>query len=58
MKAPRPAWWIYIAGLIPLVLIGNKMRSSLGDLPSFAMLIGYLLLLRLVAEIVERKLRD
>lgn len=39
-------------GLIPLVLWQDALRSSLGDWLSFAMVIAYLLLLRLIGDSV------
>lgn len=41
-------------GLIPLTLLQDALRSSLGDWLSFAAVIAYLLLLRLIGDSVMR----
>ena len=41
-------------GLIPLALWQDALRSALGDWLSFAVVIAYLLLLRLIGDSVMR----
>jgi hypothetical protein len=54
MKRPSVSWIIFMLGLIPLALWQNALRSSLGDWLSFAAVIAYLLLLRLIGDSVMR----
>ena len=54
MKRPSASWIIFMLGLIPLALWQDALRSSLGDWLSFAVVIAYLLLLRLIGDSVMR----
>lgn len=47
MKKYLPAF-VYLAGMIPLGMWQNSVRLALGDWGSFAAVIGYLLVLRLL----------
>lgn len=58
MKAPRTAWWVYVIGLVPLALFSKPLRAALGDWWAFAAVVVYLLLLRLLAEVIERRLNQ
>ena len=58
MTKPRIAVWVFIAGLIPLAFATPLLRTSLGDWLAFAVAIGYLAILRLLWEFVERKVRS
>jgi hypothetical protein len=57
MKRPGVSWIIFLLGLIPLALWQDALRSSLGDWLSFAVLVVYLLLLRLIGDGVMRALQ-
>ena len=57
MTAPRVAWWIFLAGLVPLAFATQSLRAFLGDWLSFGLAIIYLILLRVGGELLERKLR-
>jgi hypothetical protein len=61
MKSPRPAYWVYLLGVGALGLVvgmyEKELRSTLGDWLPFGVVILYLLLLRLLGEYVERRLR-
>jgi hypothetical protein len=57
MRVPRLAWWIFFIGLVPFMFATDPLRASLGDWLSFAVAIAYLVLLRLTAELIERKYR-
>ena len=54
MKRPSASWIIFMLGLIPLALWQDALRSALGDWLSFAVVIAYLLLLRLIGDSVMR----
>jgi hypothetical protein len=61
MRAPRAAFWVYLAGVM---LLGGVLgayeqpfRAALGDWLSFAAVIFYLLLLRYIGTVVERRSR-
>jgi hypothetical protein len=54
---PRIAALVFIAGLLPLAFATPFLRSSLGDLWAFAAALGYLVGLRLLGELIERKVR-
>jgi hypothetical protein len=56
MRPPRLAWWLFIAGLIPLAFATRPLRTALGDAMSFAAAIAYLVVLRGLAEFLERRL--
>jgi hypothetical protein len=44
----RLPFWIYLVGVLPLAYWQAALRASLGDWLSFAVVIGYLLFLRLL----------
>lgn len=47
MKSRLP-FWIYLVGMFPLGYWQQAVRSELGDWLSFAVVVGYLLVLRLL----------
>jgi len=61
MKIPRISFWVYLGGVALLgVVLGvweGQLRSNFGDWTAFAAVIAYLLLLRVVAERMQRKRR-
>jgi hypothetical protein len=54
---PRLAWWIFIVGVVLLGFAYGTLKSSLEPWLFFALAIAYLVVLRLVAEVLDRKLR-
>jgi len=55
MKSSRTAWWVYVIGLAPIAIFEKPLRSHLGNWLAFGAVIVYLLLLRFVGEVIERK---
>jgi hypothetical protein len=59
MKTPRTAFWVYLLGIMLLRgILGayeSRLRAALGDWPSFAAVVAYLIVLRFIAEFIERK---
>ena len=58
MTKPRIAALVFIGGLIPLAFATPVLRASLGDWLAFGAALGYLLALRLIGEVVERKVKS
>jgi hypothetical protein len=52
----RPAGIIFMVGLIPVAIFSGSLRSSLGDLLSFAVVTVYIIFLRVFAVTIEIKL--
>jgi putative Mn2+ efflux pump MntP len=59
MKLPRTAFWVYLLGVMLLgAFLGafeSRFRAALGDWLSFALVITYLIGLRVMGEFIERK---
>ena len=50
----RLPFWIYLAGIFPLAYWQQPVRVMLGDWLSFALVVGYLLVLRLLGLLAVR----
>jgi len=56
MRTSRTAWWLYVVGLVPLALFERPLRTALGNWWAFGAAITYLLVLRVAAEMIERRM--
>ncbi len=47
-----------MVSLLPIVVYEDSLRASLGDWLSFALVVGYLIVLRVIALSIESKLYE